>query len=149
MAKNRRYNQGFTMAEALITLMVVSMFVLLPSLSLSGWQKTMEEELFISSFEKNIAAAQQAAIARQRITRINFLKETIAFMNTKYASNETVALSIPEGVTCESPGTITFKSTSGNYSELRSVTINVPRRRMSIKYQFMLGSGKYTKTVAK
>lgn len=149
--QNNSINQGFTLIESLIALLVIAAFLILPALSLQGWQQNMNEDLFIKNFEKNLSATQQAAITKKRVTMVLYDKNIrqYSFTFTRYADIKEVTLKIPERITCQTPKEISFTPGSGNYSKLEVITFTLSRRNKVIKYQFQLGSGKYVKTITK
>lgn len=140
-------NKGFTLLESLVVLVIVSIFLLVPTLSIGSLQKQTEEALFFARFERYIAATQQAAIARQTQTRMLYYDTYFRFVGYAYNSGQ-IDLAIPESIQCkERPKSVVFSAISGNYSDLRLVHFVLPEKQMEIKYQFQMGSGKYTKEI--
>lgn len=139
--------RGFTLLESLIVLLIVSLFLLIPTMSVRSIEKHTEESLFFARFERYISATQQAAIRRQEQTRVLYFNSYFRFSNYSYKGGYT-DLPIPETVECKSvPNNIVFSARSGNYSELKLVHFVLPEKQKEVKYQFQMGSGKYTKTI--
>lgn len=139
-------HKGFTLLESLVVLVVVSIFLLIPTFSIGSIQKYTDEALFFARFERYLSATQQAAIARQTQTRLMYYTTYFRFIGYAYNSGQ-IDLKIPESIQCKSPKSIVFSAKSGNYSDLRLIHFVLPEKQMEIKYQFQMGSGKYTKTI--
>ncbi|MDH6365553.1 competence protein ComGD [Enterococcus sp. PF1-24] len=141
---------GFTLLESLLVLMVASLFLLIPTLSLEKWQQTSGERLFFARFEKRMAATQQAAIVRQKTRQMMYHPEDATISFSGIGDNKAgIALVIPDAMVYNGVKEIRFKAISGNYSGMVKLKFTIPEKEMAIHYQFMLGSGKYTKEIIK
>lgn len=149
-------NKGFTLIESLIALIVVTAFVLLPSLSLAEWQRNIEEKIFFQRFERLITATQQAAITQNSPTKITEDVAQTEFYfwhkNMDKGSLEVQkVLTIPESVIPKagvSTKGMLFKEATGNNTDMLKFSFQLSGQSTMITYQFQLGSGKYVKKIS-
>ncbi|WP_271494386.1 competence type IV pilus minor pilin ComGD [Enterococcus sp. 5H] len=142
--------KGFTLIESLLVLFICSIFLLLPTLSIKQWQRTLEVEQFLSSFEKRILLTQQMAIVNSVNTQILFSDQgnRITFISPKISANlEEYQLIIPSSLLADGPGKITFKKGSGNNGNLAKYSFVWEEKQQVIEFQFQLGSGRYVKKI--
>lgn len=139
---------AFTLIETLVVLLCCSLFLLLPVLSIQSWQKRIEVQQFLSSFEKNILFTQQMAIVNSMDTLL-FLdeeKQEIFFYSTKQVADKT-KLIIPGVLKVSGPKQIVFKKATGNNGNLSKFIFNWQSGKQRIEYQFQLGSGRFVKKI--
>ncbi|WP_265456264.1 competence type IV pilus minor pilin ComGD [Enterococcus sp. HY326] len=149
-------NKGFTLIESLIALLVVTAFVLLPSLSLAEWQRNVEEKIFFQRFERLITATQQAAITQNSLTKITEDKDQTEFYfwmknMDKGTLGVQKVLTIPKSVVPKagvSTKGMMFKEGTGNNTDMLKFSFRLAGRSTEITYQFQLGSGKYVKKIS-
>lgn len=142
--------KGFTLIESLFVLFICSMFILLPTLSIQKWQRVLEVEQFLSSFEKRLLLTQQMAVVNNINTQILFLDQEnrITFIGPKIAANlEEIQLIIPASLLADGPEKITFKKGSGNNGNLAKYSFVWEEKQQVIEFQFQLGSGRYVKKI--
>ncbi|GGC87071.1 competence type IV pilus minor pilin ComGD [Enterococcus wangshanyuanii] len=142
----RKVLNGFTLIESLIVVFVCTFFMLLPVLSIERWQRMIEIEQFLSTFEKQLLFTQQMAIVKMTDTQIVFEKEEqqLYFVVSEH---EQARLSVPEGLNASGPNKIVFKAQSGNNGKLAKFTYDWSEKQQSFEFQFQLGSGRYVKKI--
>lgn len=143
-------NQGYTLIETLIVLMVICSFVQLPAVMFNNWQQKLERQFFYYQLEKSMLHLQQVAICDQKSSRIDLHpdKQLIAF-KTIDEELPWKNLEVPESVVLHSGYSIMFKSSTGNVSTNQPET-GIPKIRFTdnygeVVYQFQLGSGRFEK----
>ncbi|GCF95046.1 competence protein ComYD [Enterococcus florum] len=138
------------MIEALLVLLVVSTFILLPTLAMSSWQQTLEKRFFYYQLDKSILHLQQLAIANQTSTRIDLYpdKQVIVF----FTNREVLPwreMKLPKPVVLTGEHSIRFKAKTGNVSSTQPGTgipnIRFKEGQTTVLYQFQLGSGRFEK----
>ena len=139
---------AFTLFETLLVLLCCSVFLLLPVLSIQSWQRKIEVQQFLTSFEKNILFTQQIAIVNGIDTKLtlNEDKQEIIFYSTKQIA-DTTKLMVPEALKVSGPKQISFKKTTGNSGNLSKFIFKWQAEKQAIEYQFQLGSGRFVKNI--
>ena len=140
---------GYTLVETVVVLMVVCLFLGLPTLLLKNWQANIEVTRFFNEFERNIQLMQQKAIVTQEQTQIFLEPESqqIYFYQETLEEADTLLLRLPQGLSLADKITrkIKFKGSSGHYSGMGRVVFFRENPQQKISYQFQIGSGKYSK----
>ncbi|MBO0454795.1 competence type IV pilus minor pilin ComGD [Candidatus Enterococcus murrayae] len=139
---------GFTLVEALIVLLLVCSFVLLPTVALKKWQQQLEKTFFYYQFEKSVLHLQQVAITDHRGTRIELHKnQQMIIFYTIHTELAWKQLKLPQSIQLESKDTIFFSAGKGNISTDQPGNGNIPKVVFSdggpITYQFQMGSGRF------
>lgn len=142
---SNRQNAGFTIAESLITLFVISIFLFIPTLTLQPLIAKTKVELFLAQFEQNFLLLQQTAITQQIETTLRFDQEKRVLQYEILEQESYPDLPLPEALSCKMTQTIVIKADSGNYSGMESVIFQWEKTK--ITYQFQLGSGRFVKTI--
>ncbi|MFV0560012.1 MAG: competence type IV pilus minor pilin ComGD [Enterococcus sp.] len=138
---------AYTLVESLVVLSIVSFMIALPVLMTNKLKEQIIVNQFLSSFEKQVLATQQAAIVCQRSTSISTdsNKKTIIFSApSKFGGR----LIIPEFLAMQRCATISFTPYTGNNSTLKQYSFYWPSQKKTIAYQFQLGSGRYVKKIS-
>ncbi|MGV3085004.1 competence type IV pilus minor pilin ComGD [Enterococcus dispar] len=138
-------NPAFTIAESLVTLVVITIFLLIPTLTLQPFIAQMKVELFLAQFEQNFLLLQQTAITQQTTTTLKLNRPEHVLQFEISEQKNYPDLPIPIAVSCTMPQTIVINKSSGNYSGMESVTFKWEKKK--ITYQFQLGSGRFVKTI--
>lgn len=148
----KREEDGFTLVETLITLLVASFLILLPSLSISQMTSSVEVDLFFRELSSQITLIQNHAILANETTRVEFspTRNCIRFkVNNGYGAVHPLDREISlDGRACKFYTKIfqavEFKNSTGNIAVL---TDNWRIRFITDKglYElvFKLGSGRF------
>ncbi|MGM0126085.1 competence protein ComGD [Enterococcus sp. AZ194] len=139
--------QGFTIAETLIVLLVVTSFIFIPVLASAPLQKKIEIEQFFAVFEKRFLACQQAAITGMLPTNILIDKTSIYFKTQISTGIKWSLLEIPDELSYTGVAKITFAMSSGNNSSLSKMKFYWKNQNKTVSYQMQLGSGRYIKKI--
>lgn len=133
-----------------MVLFISSLFLLVPTLFLTNWQERLEERRFFSEFERNIQLIQQQAIVRNQSTSLEILESQnkITFSSELRIEDEYLGLRVPDAFMLSERTTkkITFSGGSGHYSGMGRIEFLRKNSSGLIRYQFQIGSGRYTKT---
>lgn len=140
---------GFTLAESLAVLAIVSFFTLLPLLALQRWQEILNVQQFLARFEKSILVTQQLAITDK--TRTQFFltpdQRSIYFSTSRQPESQLPTLMIPQELTVNKFPAIAFVAQTGNNSKMETITFQWKAQRQTIQYKFQFGSGHYQKVI--
>lgn len=143
-----RHLSAFTLIESLLVLLICCLFLLIPTLTISGWQRQVETEQFLNQFEKQVEAIQQTAIIRGKRTNIDYYANERQFVFSFTEGVQThydAKLTVPETLVSKGAIKVFFEANTGNNSELKQITFVWNERKLRIVYQFQLGSGKFVK----
>lgn len=143
-----RQLSAFTLIESLLVLFVCCLFLLIPTLTMSGWQRQIATEQFLNRFEKQVEAIQQTAIVRGKRTSIDYYANNRQFVFSFTEGIQTyydAKLTVPETLISKGAIKVFFEANTGNNSELKQITFTWNERKLKITYQFQLGSGKFVK----
>jgi competence protein ComGD len=140
---------GFTLIEVLIVLGLITFFTFLPTILLTQWQRAVQTEQFLATFEKQLVWAQQNAVIWNQNMEVYFSEDQQSFTFTEVKNGEPVKqeFRLPEGLTGQGPSQITFLKMTGNNRHLGKYIFYWEARNQRIEYQFQLGSGKYVKKI--
>lgn len=130
--------RAFTLLESLLTLFVVSFFVL--SLS-GGVQKAfsqVQEQFFLLEFEHFYKESQQLAASGQTKVHLKFSEKEI--------SNTISHLQVPPSIKTPAGLYLEFDRTGGN-SSLKKISFDLKDKE--VHYQLFLGNGKFKKSEVK
>ena len=147
--KSRAANlSAFTLFEILLVLFCCSLFLLLPVLSIQSWQRRIEVQQFLASFEKNILFTQEMAIVNGKNTHVilNEEMQKIFFNSTKEIDNST-KLVVPKSLKVSGSKQITFKQFTGNSGNLSKFVFYWQSGKQTVEYQFQMGSGRFVKKI--
>lgn len=150
MTKNHQKSlAGFTLIEMLIVLSLVTIFTIIPTMSISRWQKVLQGEQFIATFEKQLAFIQQNAIVQEKDMTVVFSEAKQQFILPEMERQQEYfwTLAIPEDLKVTGPSKIVFLRKSGNNGRLEKYTFIWQAQNKQIEFQFQLGSGKYVKKI--
>lgn len=147
--------KGYTLIEALLVLLVMAAFTLLPVLGVKNWQEDLLTYRFFNRFEKLLLTTQQVAIVEGRQTSVTCKvlsnqKIQVSFnYGRQMGSNpeeQLYVLLLPENITgLASMKQLTFHGGSGNPSHLLAYSFHWPKKQATISYQYQMGSGRFVK----
>ncbi|OTP10500.1 hypothetical protein A5844_002200 [Enterococcus sp. 10A9_DIV0425] len=150
IVKNKPHHfSAYTLIETLIVLTLTLFFFLFPIIAFTSWKNDLSAYQFFIQFERRIYAVQKSAIVHQKNTSFSYVQEKnyLLFQAPSYSSMMWQVLPIPDGITVEQDGIITFKAETGNESSLKKYTFYWTRKKQRISYQFQMGSGRYLKKI--
>ena len=148
----REQEEGFTLVETLITLLISSFLIFLPTLSMSEMTRSIETDLFFRELSSQITMMQNHAILMNETTRVEFSprQNVIRFkINNGFGEahplNREISL---EDYTCEFLSSnlqvIEFKRKSGNIAVLAgNWRIKFTTDIGTYELVFKLGSGRF------
>ncbi|MGO3731848.1 MAG: competence type IV pilus minor pilin ComGD [Vagococcus sp.] len=140
---------GFTLIESLLVLVVVSIFMILPILSIKGWQEDVNIEMGLSEFERNVQRVHQGAILFEKPTRVDtqLAKQQITYQYYQNGEKVVVVQHIAYPLELRGNGNFLFNGTTGNASKLSTIQLYDNKHEVKYKYKLQLGSGKVNKHV--
>lgn len=145
--KNKTRWQGFTLIETIIVLMIVSLFVFLPTVATKELKETVEVQQFLNRFEKQLHLAQQSAIVSGRTTTV-FPADLVERVWVFRMYDQRVELPIPDGLTGNRAATIRFTGVTGTSSSVgKKFTFTWNKKQQKIIYEFLFGRGHYVKRI--
>lgn len=150
MSKEVKRNQGFTLFESLLVLLIVSGLLLFPLLKGQSLQEKNAERLFFKSFERSLVRSQTAAILTFKICRVQAqVGQDAIEMSLVDGTGKKITefLNLPNTVTSLKTTTVAFKAGSGNIQKIVSFKFQSERAKKVIQYQFYLGSGRFAKKI--
>jgi len=137
-------HQAFTLIESLLVLLVVTLFIALPSIVIQDTKETLEVVHFLDNFEKKIIATQQAAITSNKKTKMIQRDTTREY----YFYTDTIEkLDLPEDLRASKIKTLYFNSGSGNNSSLQNLHFYWDKNKQKITYRFLFARGHYEKKI--
>ena len=147
-----KQEKGFTLVETLITLLITSLLILLPSLSISKMTRSIEIDLFFRELSSHITMMQNHAILSNETTKVEFSPK----MNIiRFKVNNGYGLVHPldgeislDGRGCKFYGeefqAVEFKKNTGNISVLAGYwRIKFETNKGLYELVFKLGSGRF------
>lgn len=143
---------GFTLIETLLTLLVVSLLMLLPVLSIEKISKNIQIDLFLRELTSNITLMQNHAILTGEQMVIEFIPRDnlIRFKKDSGNSGTTHALyremHLQEGLyefSGDGYGQVAFCGYTGNISARQGWTTHIQTSKGIYKLVFWLGSGRF------
>jgi competence protein ComGD len=142
-----KYN-GFTLIESALVLLVISLFVLVPTVMTSRLSSTLEVQGFLDRLEKNLATCQQTAIISNR--RTSMLQDSrdnrnLAFQLAPGKWLET--LQVPEELTVSKVPEIVFAGGTGNAQSYLQFHFIWEKKNQKITYRTLFGKGNIEKIV--
>ncbi|BCA84788.1 hypothetical protein EsVE80_03110 [Enterococcus saigonensis] len=138
---------AFTIAESLVVLVVITAFLLIPTLTLQPLTEKMRVELFLAEFEQNFLLLQQTAIAQQVATTLEIDRQDQVLQFKISEQKSYPHLQIPSELSCVMPDKINIKENTGNYSQMETITFKWKNRKLIVKYTFQMGSGRFVKSI--
>ncbi|WP_094244018.1 competence type IV pilus minor pilin ComGD [Tetragenococcus halophilus] len=137
-------HQAFTLIESLLVLLVVTLFIALPSIVIKDTKETLDVIHFFDHFEKNILATQQAAITSNKKTKMIQKDNTQQY----YFYTDTIEkLDLPKDLRASRSKTLYFNSGSGNNSSLQNIHFYWDKNEQQITYRFLFVRGHYEKNI--
>lgn len=135
---------AFTLLETLLVLLVVSLFVMLPAVTLKNAKESLEVRHFLDHFEKEILLTQQTAITSAYMTK---MIQSDSRRQYYFYADETLRLDLPEDLTASKVEPVYFKGSSGNNSSLQSLNFYWEKENKKITYRFKFARGHYEKEI--
>ncbi|HCM89510.1 MULTISPECIES: competence type IV pilus minor pilin ComGD [Vagococcus] len=137
-------DDGFTLIECLLVLMIIGIFITIPIIGIKKWQEKNQVEIFLSQVERKIQETHQSAIIWGIDTKISQEpdKQLLKFDYYYYGRNSKEDLHVEKPLTLRSSEKIEFKGVSGNIKKIQGIRFVDESRNREIKYNFQLGSGK-------
>lgn len=126
--------KAFTLLESLLTLSIVSFLAIGLSSNVSQTFQSVQENLFLLSFEQLYKDSQRLSAARQEPIDL--------ILSDGRITNGYETIQVPRQVSVGENRQVTFDEGGGN-SSLSKVTFTLPDKEVT--YQLYLGSGKYQK----
>ena len=148
-AKNKPSKlSAFTLFETLLVLSCCLLFLLIPTISIQYWQRKIEANQFLASFEKNILFTQQIAILNGKNTQLSLDEQNqkILFYSIQQEEPSKI-LMVPKTLKVSGPKKIIFKQFTGNNGNLSKFVFYLQFEKKRIEYQFQLGSGRFVKKI--
>lgn len=138
---------GFTLIESLISLMIVSLILALPSYHSKQYAIRLEEELFFNQVESKMNEMQMQAITSNKMTHVRFLKDGIVFKSSIRAGEiERCLIRYPESV-----GLINnhlyfdFKGGSGRTNRFKRLRFTTSKGELNLVFQISNGRYHFTR----
>ena len=145
---NRLINEdGFTLVETLIVLLVSSVLILMPTLSIGQLMEEMEINFFFRELTSNLTLMQNQSIMGGHGTKVSFYgtkqKDHILFVvNSGHPLNREMVLDRPYYRLAENkPIEFRFKGGTGNITS--SNTVKFSSTQGQYKLTYLLGSGRF------
>lgn len=144
---NMKNESGFTLIETLLVLLVTSLLILLPTLSIDKMVESLEIDLFFREMTSNITLMQNHAILAGKKTSVEFYpienNELIRFkVANNHPLNRTLYLYSPYyWFNGSEPRTFDFKSDTGNISASNTIRFNTTQGMYKLTY--LMGSGRF------
>lgn len=143
---NRNANEGFTLFECLLVLLIMTIFIMVPIISLKKWKEKTDVEMFLNQVERSIQQTHQSAIVDGTMTVISQVKDTqkpyLKFTYYHHGKQVNDELYIKEPLELMDNKTIRFNAYSGNIQKIEIIKFKNKQNNRFISYQFQLGSGK-------
>lgn len=148
----RNTEAGFTLIETLITLLIASLLMLLPLLSLEKVTETMQIDLFFRELSSNITLMQNYAILTGHQMVVEFVprENLIRFREDKSSLGSTHPMyremHLQEGVYefyGDDYGRVEFNGWTGNIASINGWTTYIHTSNGLYKVVFWLGSGRF------
>ncbi len=140
--------EGFTLLETLIVLLVSSLLLMVPTLSMSKMVERMEIDLFFRELTSNITLMQNHSILSGDRTKISFYVERrgdiIDFVaaGTNHPLNRRMYLDSPH-YRFKSPSSEYFRFNGGTGNITKSDTVLFLTSQGEYKLTYLLGSGRF------
>ena len=136
--------QGLTLIEAAVVLVIVSMLFLLPTITFQSYEEKIEVDLFIEEVRNNVTLMQNHAVFNGQATEIQVRAEnnTIDFFvqgQPNHSLNRTITP--PESIIVLTSNRYRFRAYSGNIGRLGRARFQVPDG--VYEFVFQLGSGRF------
>ncbi len=137
-------NEGYTLIEMLLVLLIVSFLIGMPVVGSRDWRYRMQTAFFLTEFEKEIHLSQQLAITSGQDKSISVDQEQQSIC---FSFSEETLLEIPAFIQVKNKTAFSFKGNSGNANRVTKIILYDENRKMKYTYQFQLGSGRYEKKI--
>lgn len=144
---------GFTLIETLITVLVISLLMLMPVLSIKNITESIQVDLFFRELTSNITIMQNHAILTGEKMKIEFVpRDNLIRFNGKADSSDASThplyreMHLQEGLyefVGESYGQVFFYGHSGNISSRNGWTKLIQTSKGRYNLVFWLGSGRF------
>lgn len=138
--------EGFTLFECLLVLLIVTVFIMIPIISLKKWKEKTEVEMFLNQVERSIQQTHQSAIVDGKGTVITQARDTskpyLEFTYYHHGKRIDDLYYIEEPLELMNNKTIRFNAYSGNIQKIEIIKFKDTLNNRFISYQFQLGSGK-------
>lgn len=148
----RNQDAGFTLIETLITLLVISLLLLMPTLSFEKITKSMQTDLFFRELSSNITLMQNHAILTGHKTVVEFVPQEnlIRFKEDKSSLGSTHPIYREMYLQEEvyefygnDYGQVAFNGWTGNITSKNGWTTYIQTSEGLYKIVFWLGSGRF------
>lgn len=144
---NLKNQEGFTLIETLIVLLVSSLLLLMPTLSLGRLIEDLEINLFFHELTSNLTLMQNQAIMGGHGTKVRFYgeneKDRISFeVNSGHPLNRVMVLDKPYYRLVEN-GVKDFRFKEGTGNITASSTVKIYTTQGEYKLTYLLGSGRF------
>lgn len=144
--------KSFTLVEALLVLVIVALFLLIPISRFEHLKGRYQEEQFIRRFEQEFLYTQQMAVVTGHYSYVYYRSATPHFLFQHRFEGETVfreaAVIFPSSVQRQiAPISLSFSGGSGRVGTLVVYKFRCKYLNYSVQYQLQMGSGRYTKTI--
>ena len=142
-----KIEEGFTLIETLIVLLVSSILLLVPTLSMGQLMQEMEVNFFFRELTTNLTLMQNQSIMGGHRTKVSFYgtkqKDHILFeVNSGHPLNREMVLDRPYYRLAENkPVEFRFKAGTGNITS--SNTVKFSSTQGQYKLTYLLGSGRF------
>lgn len=141
-----KIHSAFTLVESMLVLLVVSLFVMLPAVTMKNTKESLEVLHFLDHFEKNILLTQQTAITSGYATK---MIQSDSGEEYYFYTDEILYQKLPEELTASQIRILYFKPNSGNNSSLQTLNFYWPKENKKITYRFKFARGHYEKEISK
>lgn len=137
------HSAGFSLVEALLSLLVVSAILALPSHHSNQYGVALEEALFFNQVESKMNEMQLHAITSQRMSHVRFLRRGVVFQTSQQAPTaERTYIEYPPSVQLKSDSFyFDFKGGSGRTNQFKTLTFNTAKGEVS--FVFQISNGRY------
>lgn len=139
----KKTNQGFTLLETVLVLIVSSIVLLMPTLIAKSVIEEVKRNLFFEEFQSKLTSMQTVALLSNERAKITVLKAgKIKYeMEGQPAHRLNKALFLPEKLTTPTDKVFYFNSGTGNVSSFSTIYFNSSKKQYQFKFQ--IGSGRY------
>ncbi len=144
---NSKHEEGFTLLETLLVLLVASLLLIIPTLSIGHMVESLELDLFFREVTSNITLMQNHAILAGKRTEVKFLphanRDEIHFqVATNHPLNRIMVLDSPY-YSLRGRGYTDFRflKDTGNISDSETIGFNTSQGDYILTY--LLGSGRF------
>jgi len=134
---SRFQTRAFTLLESLLVLLISSLLVII---FLSNFARTVHQvraRLFLAQFEEAYTSTQKESSYALKANNLMITTNEIRYLNR--------VIQVPKEVEFEKDMIIKFSQNGGN-SSVQKIIVRLPYEDREIKYQLMIGSGRYKKT---